>query len=196
MRISLQNLNGQLKRLAQYDALTELQNRRMFDEAIATYFAQARRLGTSFGLIIFDIDYFKMLNDTFGHQQGDRVLKKVATSARNALARETDKVFRIGGEEFAVLVLAENDSQVVSLMEILRRAVEGLGIVHPLHPGAVVTISLGGVLVKEHSLVTVTELFKMADEALYSAKLSGRNQAVLAQRIEMPASAPVAAEQA
>ena len=196
MRISLQNLNAQLKRLAQYDALTELLNRRMFDEAIAAYFAQARRLGTSFALIIFDIDYFKMLNDTFGHQEGDRVLKEVASSARNALARETDKVFRIGGEEFAVLVLAESDAQVVSLMEILRRAVEGLGITHPQHPGAVVTISLGGVLVKNSTLFTATALFKMADDALYSAKLSGRNQAVLAQRFEVPDLATGVADQA
>lgn len=183
MRISLQHLNDQLKHLAQYDSLTGLLNRRMFDEAILTYFAQARRLGTSFALIIFDIDYFKMLNDVFGHQEGDRVLKEVATCARSALTRETDRIFRIGGEEFAVIVLAKNDSQVTSLMEILRSAVERLGITHPDHPGAVVTVSLGGVLVKDGAQTTATGLFKKADDALYEAKSTGRNRAVLARRL-------------
>lgn len=182
MQISLQDANTQLQVLAQHDSLTGLLNRRMFDNTVATYFAQANRLNTSFALVIFDIDYFKMLNDAFGHQEGDRVIREVAQIVRTTLMRATDSVFRIGGEEFAVLSLANSDHEVSTLMEHLRSVVEGLAIPHPRHPDAIVTISLGGILIGKgtEAPLSAEEAFNMADNALYEAKTRGRNQAVLA----------------
>lgn len=183
MQISLQSANTQLQLLAQHDSLTGLLNRRMFDSTIAAYFAQSSRLNTSFALIIFDIDDFKMLNDTFGHQEGDRVIKEIATTVRKTLVRATDSVFRIGGEEFAVLTLANSNHDVITLMERMRSVVERLGMPHPRKEEAIVTISLGGVLVDEDSPArnSADEAFKRADDALYEAKTRGKNQAVLAK---------------
>lgn len=182
MQRSLQNANTQLQVLAQHDSLTGLLNRRMFDSAILTYFAQASRFNTAFALIIFDIDYFKMLNDSFGHQEGDRAIKEIAKAVRNTLMRATDNVFRIGGEEFAVLSLAKSAQDVSTLMELLRCVVERLAIPHPRQPDAIVTISLGGILIHKstETKISVEEAFSKADNALYEAKTKGRNQAVLA----------------
>jgi diguanylate cyclase (GGDEF) domain len=183
MQISLQNANTQLQVLAQHDSLTGLLNRRMFDSTIATYFAQTSRLNTSFALVIFDIDYFKMLNDSFGHQEGDRVIREVTKAVRSTLVRATDSIFRIGGEEFAVLSLATSAQEVSTLMEHLRSVVENLAIPHPRQPDAIVTISLGGILISKNTetKISADEAFHKADDALYEAKTRGRNQAVLAQ---------------
>jgi len=181
LRRALQRLNETLTVQAQHDALTGLLNRRMFDEMAEAWFARTRRQGAPFSLVLFDIDHFKPLNDAFGHQAGDDILRKTAECARSLLLRSSDRVFRIGGEEFAVLAQADTEDNMRALMEMLRAGVEALRMPHPASAEAVVTISLGGVLVSGCGSVSFAEAFRLADEALYEAKSQGRNRSVLAK---------------
>ena len=180
LRNTLQKLNDTLRVQAQHDSLTGLLNRRMFDEMAEAWFAQTLRLGVPFSLVLFDIDHFKRLNDSFGHQAGDNVLREIARCVRNRLSRQGDRVFRIGGEEFAVLASASDDQQIFALMEMIRKEVADLGLPHPDGADKVVTISLGGLLVRDCCDMSFDEAFRRADEALYSAKAQGRNRSILA----------------
>ena len=180
LRGTLEKLNDTLRVQAQHDSLTGLLNRRMFDEMAEAWFAQTIRLGVPFSLVLFDIDHFKRLNDSFGHQAGDKVLRQIAACVQHELSRQGDRTFRIGGEEFAVLASAADESQLRVLMEIIRKSVEELHLLHPDGAGAVVTISLGGLLVRGCCDMTFAEAFKKSDEALYHAKAQGRNRWVLA----------------
>lgn len=180
LRATLEKLNNTLRVQAQHDSLTGLLNRRMFDEMAEAWFAQTLRLGVPFSLVLFDIDHFKRLNDAFGHQSGDTVLREIAACVQNELSRQGDRVFRIGGEEFAVLASAVNEAQLRTVMEMIRKTVEDLQLQHPNGPGAVVTISLGGLLVRGCCDMTFNEAFRKTDEALYHAKARGRNRWVLA----------------
>lgn len=180
LRDTLEKLNDTLRVQAQHDSLTGLLNRRMFDEMAEAWFAQTLRLGVPFSLVLFDIDHFKRLNDAFGHQAGDKVLREIATCVQNELSRQGDRVFRIGGEEFAVLASAANEAQLRVVMEMIRSTVEDKRLQHPDGPGAVVTISLGGLLVRGCCDMTFAEAFRKSDEALYHAKAQGRNRWVLA----------------
>ena len=180
LRNTLQKLNDTLRIQAQHDSLTGLLNRRMFDEMAEAWFAQTLRLGVPFSLVLFDIDHFKRLNDAFGHQAGDHVLREIARCVSIRLSRRGDRVFRIGGEEFAVLASASEERQIVSLMEKIRKAVADMHL-QPLDGSdKVVTISLGGLLVRGCCDMSFGEAFKRADEALYRAKAQGRNRSVLA----------------
>ncbi|MFT3958990.1 MAG: GGDEF domain-containing protein [Desulfovibrio sp.] len=180
LRKTLQKLNDTLRVQAQHDSLTGLLNRRMFDEMAEAWFAQTLRLGVPFSLVLFDIDHFKRLNDAFGHQAGDHVLREIAMCVSRSLSRRGDRVFRIGGEEFAVLASAAGERQIFELMELIRNAVADLRLQHPDGAEKIVTISLGGLLVSGYCEMSFDEAFKRADEALYSAKAQGRNRSVLA----------------
>ncbi|WP_291331892.1 sensor domain-containing diguanylate cyclase [Desulfovibrio sp.] len=181
LRDTLEKLNDTLRVQAQHDALTGLLNRRMFDEMAEAWFAQTLRLSVPFSLVLFDIDHFKRLNDAFGHQAGDNVLREIAAGVQRELSRQGDRVFRIGGEEFAVLASAANEGQLRVVMEMIRKTVEDLRLKHPNGPGAVVTISLGGLLVRGCCDMTFDDAFRKSDEALYLAKARGRNRWVLAE---------------
>ena len=167
--------------------MTGLLNRRMFDEMAEAWFAQTLRLGVPFSLVLFDIDHFKRLNDAFGHQAGDNVLREIAACVQNVLSRQGDRVFRIGGEEFAVLASAANETQLRLVMELIRKTVEERRLQHPDSAGAVVTVSLGGLLVRGCCDMTFTEAFRKSDEALYNAKARGRNCWVLSDDCCQPA---------
>ena len=181
LRGALEKLNDTLRVQAQHDSLTGLLNRRMFDEMAEAWFAQTLRLEVPFSLVLFDIDFFKRLNDAFGHQAGDNVLREIAACVQNVLSRQGDRLFRIGGEEFAVLASAANEAQLRSVMEIIRKTVEEKRLQHPDGAGAVVTVSLGGLLVRGCCNMAFAEAFRKTDEALYLAKARGRNRWVLAE---------------
>ena len=181
LRGALEKLNDTLRVQAQHDSLTGLLNRRMFDEMAEAWFAQTLRLEVPFSLVLFDIDFFKRLNDAFGHQAGDNVLREIAACVQNVLSRQGDRLFRIGGEEFAVLASAANEAQLRSVMEMIRKTVEEKRLQHPDGAGAVVTVSLGGLLVRGCCNMTFAEAFRKTDEALYLAKARGRNRWVLAE---------------
>jgi two-component system cell cycle response regulator len=163
----------EIYRLMTLDGLTQLYNRRYFQEALDREFARSKRYGHPFSLVLFDIDHFKRINDTHGHLAGDDVLRRVSTLLRTKV-RTNDIIARVGGEEFAVLLPEAGRIGAVALAEKLRRMIEAE---HIEHKGAVipVTVSLG-VAEFDAALESAEALFKLADDKLYEAKRSGRNQ--------------------
>ena len=164
------------------DELTSLFNRRHFNLIFAQEMARAEREKKVFALMIIDVDFFKPYNDNYGHMQGDLVLQEVAQALKATLRRASDFAFRIGGEEFAVIVSVDSEEEARLIAEKLRRSVEDLGLEHEYNPVArKVTISVG---LKTHAYsggqLSPTELiFRRADDALYLAKENGRNQVVV-----------------
>jgi diguanylate cyclase (GGDEF)-like protein len=172
----LQRLSS-VKNLASYDTLTGLYNRRYFEERFGTEVQQAFVNKTSLSLILIDIDHFKKVNDTFGHPEGDKILRSVASLLKNSV-RKKDTVARYGGEEF-ILILPEVNLEAASMIaERIRRLVESTSFdVGSAHIHA--TISLGISSFPSHRARSKEELLKMADLALYHAKGEGRNRVSL-----------------
>ncbi|MDO8252755.1 MAG: diguanylate cyclase [Rhodoferax sp.] len=127
---ALQTANARLENLARTDPLTELPNRRHFDELKENEFRRARRTAQPLSLLICDIDFFKGYNDTYGHTLGDQCLCAVAGALRTSLRRAGDMVARIGGEEFAILLPATTKATALTLAEYFRQAVADLAIPH------------------------------------------------------------------
>ncbi|WP_027581230.1 PleD family two-component system response regulator [Bradyrhizobium sp. Ai1a-2] len=161
------------------DALTGLHNRRYMESHLATLAEQASARGKPLALMILDIDYFKSINDTYGHDAGDDVLREFATRIRKSI-RGIDLACRYGGEEF-VIVMPETDLHVASMVaERLRRSIAGESF--SINKGAnriEVTISIG-LTTLERKGESVTDVLKRADKALYRAKHDGRNRVVSA----------------
>lgn len=160
-------------RLASTDPLTDLPNRRFFEQYATIEFERFRRFGGEISVLMFDLDKFKLINDTHGHLAGDAVLKKVAASCKSAV-RGSDLFARIGGEEFVALLPGTNEAGAMHLAEYLRSMVEGLKI--ETEAGTLrVTSSIGvaSVMPKDRSIKTA---LNRADKALYSAKSAGRNR--------------------
>jgi diguanylate cyclase (GGDEF)-like protein len=176
--VALQNahLYQETQRLATTDALTGLSNYRHFHDLLALEVQRARRMDYPVGLIIMDLDHFKLVNDRHGHPMGDVVLRQVAEQMRKRL-RRTDVVGRLGGEEFGAILPGDGLAEVAIVAEKLRRAVEELP---PLQGGTtsnptMVTLSLGGASLNADE-VAADVLVSCADQALYEAKRNGRNQ--------------------
>lgn len=170
----LAQANQELLELTITDPLTGLHNRRHFNDVLPRELRRAHRNGDSVGLIMADIDYFKRLNDRLGHQAGDEALRHVALTLGCCVRRPSDYVFRLGGEEFAILTGNATAESAVALSEILRSKIEELQLSNPDHPQGIVTISLGIAL--SASGDSSDSLVRRADEALYDAKANGRNQ--------------------
>ncbi|MCW3479373.1 diguanylate cyclase [Neisseriaceae bacterium JH1-16] len=157
------------------DGLTQLFNRRHFDETARREFASCRRTGQQLGLAIIDIDFFKKYNDHYGHANGDKVLRRVAQVLQDTLRRATDGVYRVGGEEFAVLTYLDDPEQMPALMTSLCEAVRALAIEHVQSQWQQVTISVGATVVGATHPLELDAAYREADEALYLAKNGGRN---------------------
>ena len=161
------------------DELTSLYNRRHFNHVFPQELARAERVGKSIGLMIIDVDYFKPYNDNYGHQQGDQVLKEVAKTLNDSLRRAGDFAFRIGGEEFAAIIIVDNHKAALQVAEKLRNAIENLKIEHKFSKAAAwLTVSIG---LKTHPPsasppIQMDLIYRLADDALYRAKENGRNQ--------------------
>ncbi len=165
-----EEIEQQLVKLVTQDKLTGLYNRHKWDEQLSHHIHLAER-GHQFSVLLFDVDYFKNINDKYGHQTGDEVLKILGDILSNRL-RKTDMAFRIGGEEFAILLPMQNEEGAVELAEMLRLELaahqsEGL-------PGF--TVSIGVTTYADRD--TEKTLYNRADSALYQAKAQGRNQVV------------------
>lgn len=186
LQSELKASNEELSRLAVTDGLTGLFNRRGFDQQMEDEIWRARRFCHSLGLVIFDLDYFKTVNDTWGHQQGDVVLQQFAETLLNT-SRRVDKVARFGGEEFALLLPATDAPGVRIVAEKVRVLIQELEISCPTCvPNGTMSVTVsGGAAILSHvneSGAPVAQiaagLFEVADQCLYEAKQSGRNQIV------------------
>jgi diguanylate cyclase (GGDEF)-like protein len=157
------------------DGLTGLYNRRHFDACAARELACAKRDGHYFGLMMLDLDYFKLYNDTYGHQAGDTVLKTISQILTDTLKRPADQAFRVGGEEFAILTKAERPEQIEALAQLLHDAIDTGQLFFSASLHAHVTASIGVATLAPTTPMNVDELYAKADQALYSAKEKGRN---------------------
>lgn len=166
------------RRMATVDGLTNIYNRRFFMEQMSREFKRARRYHSVLTMIMLDIDYFKLFNDTYGHLRGDRVLHTIAAILKTCV-REVDLVARYGGEEFAVLLPEANLDQGVIVAEKIRQAVEThhFKLSDRKSGYAKVTVSLG-ICTLTSDLQHAADLVNRADMALYRAKKEGRNRCV------------------
>jgi diguanylate cyclase (GGDEF)-like protein len=161
--------------MASHDVLTSLLNRKGIMEVLEREISLCKRDGEPLSVLLADVDHFKSVNDTLGHQTGDDVLREIAERLRNAV-REDDYVGRLGGEEFLLVLPGCDLETAVSRAEYLRQQIAD----GPVHAGDYyrnVTVSLGAASISDNSQGESSEvLISQADEALYSAKQGGRNQ--------------------
>ncbi len=175
-RAELLLLNKELEKIALFDKLTGLANRRNFDETLEVQFKLAKRNKSPLSLIICNIDFFKNFNDTYGHQQGDACLAKVARGIGLIPDRPTDKACRYGGEEFTVILPNTDLQGVLQVAENIRKAVMDKKIPNEeSNVSDFVTLSLG-VVTYIGQFKLLDQLIKAADDALYRAKDLGRNR--------------------
>jgi diguanylate cyclase (GGDEF)-like protein len=174
---NLSQLNQKLEQISNTDAITNIANRRHFDEALATEISRHSRQSNPLTLILCDIDYFKLYNDTHGHQQGDKCLRRVAGAISKASARGEDLVARYGGEEFAVILPNTDQQQALKIADKIRARVDDLALPHKRSAVSDhVTVSLGFASVVPDTGTTMSDLIEDADRALYRAKRDGRNR--------------------
>lgn len=175
--INLKKKTDLLELQAMLDGLTEIPNRRRFDEVLEIEWKRALRAGTSLSVVMADIDYFKLYNDHYGHGAGDICLKKVAASLASATKRPSDLPARYGGEEF-VVILPETDAEGADIFaERFRSQVEQLLIPHEYSVASgYVTVSVGLACTTPNEKMTPADLLATADHKMYEAKASGRNR--------------------
>lgn len=174
----LEAANERLTRLSITDELTGAFNRRHFQDELRWRIAHARREGGSLGLCLFDLDHFKGYNDHYGHPAGDEVLRRVSTTVQAHLKRSPDRLFRVGGEEFALLLSGPGHESTLAFLDEVRHSIEALQIPHAKHGAGVVTASFGLAWCDAAALARHDEeaLYRCADEMLYRAKAQGRNR--------------------
>jgi two-component system cell cycle response regulator len=172
MTVSLSARSETLEHAALTDGLTGMQNRRYFDDALKEYLDEFGRIDKPVGLMIFDLDHFKQVNDTHGHDVGDEVLRAVAGCLKD-MTRYHDVVARLGGEEFAVVAPNMDHDMLVRLAERIRKGIAAM----PILSGNVrlkITASVG--LAVWDRKESAEEFFRRADKQLYQAKRQGRNR--------------------
>ncbi len=173
----LQATNQALQRLAGLDSLTQLANRRRFDEYLDSEWQRQIREKGSLSLILGDIDFFKLYNDTYGHQAGDECLRMVATAIGKATHRIDDLVARYGGEEFAVILPHTDAKGAAIVAQEIQQEIRNLQIIHLRSPiSKYVTLSLGITSLIPCPNTSPALLIKQADQALYQAKAQGRDR--------------------
>mgnify|MGYP002700729013 CR=1 FL=1 len=174
----LTKANGHLAYLSQTDSLTELFNRGFWEEEFQREHKRCIRSNNPSSLVMFDIDHFKNVNDTYGHQAGDEVIRTLASMVRQT-ARETDICGRYGGEEFTILLVDTDATAAAHFTERLRKKVDALTVVAGEH-NIKFTISSG---IAEYSPIFKkhTQWVEAADKALYHAKENGRNRTTVYQ---------------
>ena len=159
------------------DPLTKLLNRRSFEQRFITERTRAKRDHKVFALLMIDIDFFKQYNDNYGHVQGDIALEQVANSLQESFRRSSDVIFRLGGEEFAVISTAESEEKLINSAENACYMIHKERIAHiksDICP--YLTVSIGLALVHESSTLILRDIYEMSDKMLYEAKTAGRNQ--------------------
>lgn len=179
IEMALQKANEELQRLAALDDLTQIANRRRFDNRLIQEWRRAWRESKPLALLICDIDYFKKYNDTYGHLKGDDALHVVAQTISEMLKRPMDLVARFGGEEFAVILPNTNIKGAMRVANELKSAIGNLKIDHRASDAADhVTLSFGVAALIPTADTQPKTLIEAADKALYKAKAIGRNAIV------------------
>ncbi len=177
----LSSNNETLQYLARFDPLTNLPNRRYFDETLAQSWATCGRNKLSLSILMVDVDHFKAVNDKYGHATGDRCLERVATLLLSCLQRNDDFAARYGGEEFVILSPGADQTQAVALAEKIRRAIAGTLILPDdgdWERSFRITASVGVATHDPGDPDSAAEVCRDADQALYLAKRAGRNRVV------------------
>ena len=176
----LREANRKLGEMSYRDGLTGLYNRRYLDDFLDMEMSRSKRYRRCFSLLMIDIDHFKKINDSYGHQVGDLVLKALSAAVVGT-ARETDIVARYGGEEFSVVLPETDMERALITAERFRKVVEGMDMAIASQT-IKITISVGvASFTPQIKEITISRLMEMADRALYSAKNSGRNRVVSAE---------------
>jgi diguanylate cyclase (GGDEF)-like protein len=170
--------NAHLQRLSSIDGLTGIFNRRYLDAALSRLCERAAHHQSWISVVMIDVDHFKSLNDTAGHQHGDFCLEQIAQTLQRSVRLGVDTVARYGGEEFVAILPDADEQEAVMIGERIRLAIEAVGL--PGAQGRTVTISAGAATLRGRNGVNLTpaDLIASADEALYQAKRSGRNRVV------------------
>ncbi|MFN6529841.1 diguanylate cyclase domain-containing protein [Nostoc sp. ChiSLP03a] len=181
---ALELANSQLEKLSKLDALTQIANRHCFDQFLVQEWDRLKLSENYLSLIIFDIDYFKNYNDSYGHLAGDECLIQVARAAQSVLKRPTDLLARYGGEEFVVILPNTNESGAIKVTKLIQKSIQELKIPHKNNNGFqyFVTVSLGVAIQKPTDNSSSQNLINAADKALYKAKEQGRNRWVCAAK--------------
>ncbi len=182
-------MNSHLERLSSMDALTGVFNRRYLDAALARSCDIAAGRQRWIGIVMIDIDHFKSINDTAGHQYGDLCLEQVAQLLQGSVRAGVDTVARYGGEEFVAILPDADEEQVIIIGERIREAIEAAGL--PASLGRMITVSAGATAIRGEmgSNLSAEDLVATADQALYAAKKSGRNRVVYSRNL-LDAAAP------
>ncbi len=184
--VALKEFNQELERLANMDGLTQVANRRSFDQYLAQEWKTVGTGRSSLSLILCDIDYFKNYNDNYGHQAGDVCLRQVAQAIERAVKRGTDLVARYGGEEFAIVLPNTTAAGVEQVALEIQREIKQLEIVHSYSAvSGWITLSLGLAVVSATQNIHPDKLVAAADRGLYQAKYEGRDRFCVGQ-LEIP----------
>ncbi len=173
---ALEEANIELERLSQTDRLTQLNNRGHWEERLESEFDRYKRTGQATTLIMFDIDHFKKVNDTYGHQAGDEVIRQTSETLRRTI-RKTDVAGRYGGEEFGVILVDTQSANAMILAERLRKRIEALTI---KYDDLVIKFKISiGIAELNKDVASYKEWLEHSDKALYYSKENGRNQSTL-----------------
>lgn len=177
----LRHTNRELQKLVHLDGLTQIANRRCFNQRLTEEWLRLRREQKSLALLLIDVDYFKRYNDFYGHQKGDECLWKISQAIKYTLQRQTDLVARYGGEEF-VVILPDTDQQGATVVaKRIRRTVLNLEIAHENtdNDHRIITVSIGAFSGIPQEQTQAASFLEQADQALYLAKQQGRNRIVV-----------------
>lgn len=181
-QLKLKRKSDILESLVSLDPLTEIPNRRQFQDTLETEWKRAQRSSQPLSLVMADIDHFKKYNDAYGHTAGDECLKLVAQALNSSLQRAGDFVARYGGEEFVAVLPAHDAAKAAATGELMRSRVEALNIKHAENNAAeCVTLSVGTATIIPSGEYTREGLIEAADEMLYKAKSAGRNRVMSTQ---------------
>ena len=166
-----------LEEISITDSLTNVYNRRHFDNIFPKILNSAKRKDERISFLLMDIDHFKQYNDLYGHQMGDKVLIAVAKCLKDTLHRADDYCFRLGGEEFGIIFKSDSKEQSIAFANIIKNNIKNLAIEHNGNSASdVVTASLGLVCENARSMDNIDNVYKKADDLLYKAKNNGRNR--------------------
>jgi two-component system, cell cycle response regulator len=174
---ALRQANEELQRLVNLDGLTQIANRRYFDEVLQQEWKRLKREQSPLSLILCDIDFFKSYNDYYGHQAGDDCLKQVAQAIDSSVSRPADLVARYGGEEFGIILPNTTDEGALYIATQIQVTIENLKILHRCSKvSSIVTLSMGIATLIPTPESSPENLIALADRALYAAKAEGRNR--------------------